>query len=267
MLCWREIIRFLRQPNRVVGAVGQPLLFWLLFGAGMNRVFVVSGQGFREYYFPGTVILSVLFTAIFATISLIEDRREGFLQSVLVAPIPRWSMVLGKVLGGSLLALGQSLLFLCLALTLGIRVGWLSGLAVVALLWVLAVALTSLGFLMAWRMDSTQGFHAVMNLVLMPLWLLSGAFFPVPAWTGGTWTERGLHCLMRVNPVTYGVAGLRGQLYADMPAVRLGGLAGEAGTSWMPGLAVSWLVCGAFAVLMFAAACGMAARPARGDLL
>ena len=125
-LAWREIVRFFRQRSRVVGAVGQPVLFWLLFGAGLHRWFRLGGEGladqsFLAYYFPGTLVLILLFTAIFATISIIEDRREGFLQSVLVAPIPRWSMVLGKVLGGSLIAMLQGLLFLLLAWTLPIE--------------------------------------------------------------------------------------------------------------------------------------------------
>ena len=125
-LGWREIVRFFRQRNRVIGAVGQPILFWLLFGAGLHRSFHVGpqdagGPSFLEYYFPGTLVLILLFTAIFATISIIEDRREGFLQGVLVAPIPRWAMVLGKVLGGTLVALVQGLIFLALALTLPIN--------------------------------------------------------------------------------------------------------------------------------------------------
>lgn len=93
-LCWREIVRFFRQRNRVIGALGQPILFWLLFGTGLSRSFRMSpgaenGQSFLQYYLPGTLVLILLFTAIFATISIIEDRREGFLQSVLVAPVPR----------------------------------------------------------------------------------------------------------------------------------------------------------------------------------
>ena len=103
-LCWRECVRFVRQRNRVIGAIGQPILFWILFGAGMNSAFQISGQSFREYFFPGTMMLILLFTAIFSTISIIEDRREGFLQGVLVSPAPRWSMVLGKIMGGSLIA-------------------------------------------------------------------------------------------------------------------------------------------------------------------
>ncbi len=126
-LCQREIVRFVRQRNRVFGALGQPLVFWILFSAGLDRSFRLSpagqgGQSFQAYYFPGTLVLVLLFTAIFATISIIEDRREGFLQSVLVSPTPRWAMVLGKVMGGSLLAMFQALIFCLLALTLSVSI-------------------------------------------------------------------------------------------------------------------------------------------------
>src|SRR5688572_11150285 len=181
-LCRREWVRFVRQPNRVFGAIGQPLIFWLLFGAGLGPSFRLPGVAdelsYREYFFPGTLVLILLFTAIFATISIIEDRREGFLQSVLVAPIPRWSMVLGKVLGGSLIALAQATLFLLLGYTLGLKMGPVVLLSVVGYLFIVALAMTALGFVIAWRMDSTQGFHAIMSVFLLPMWLLSGAFFP-----------------------------------------------------------------------------------------
>ena len=98
-LCQRELVRFFRQKNRVFGALGQPIIFWLLFGAGLR-----TNNLDYKHFFPGTVVMILLFTAIFATISIIEDRREGFLQGVLVAPIPRWTMVLGKVLGGAAIA-------------------------------------------------------------------------------------------------------------------------------------------------------------------
>ena len=140
-LAWRELVRFFRQPNRVFGAVGQPLVFWVLFGAGLGPSFrapgAAEGVSYREYFFPGTVVLIVLFTAIFTTISIIEDRREGFLQSVLVAPIPRWSMVLGKVLGGAAIAMFQGFVFLLLGLTLGLGqspLGWLASIIFLSLI-------------------------------------------------------------------------------------------------------------------------------------
>lgn len=260
MLCWREIIRFLRQRNRIVGALLQPILFWLLFGAGLNQTFRLpggnaeSGQSFSEYYFPGTLAMILLFTAIFATVSVIEDRREGFLQSVLVAPIPRWSMVLGKVLGGALLALLQGLIFLLLALTLNVQPGLLGLLALVAFMFVLSLALTALGMVIAWRMESTQGFHAIMTILLMPMWLLSGAFFPTP--TGGSLIENGLRLVMTLNPLTYGVAGMRLLLFGLPPA----GL-------YLPSLAVCWGITILFAIIAFAAAWLVSAGRTTGDLL
>src|SRR3954470_4549976 len=148
----RELVRFLRQRHRIIGALATPIVFWLLIGAGMGRSFHVEGlpggasSSYLQYFFPGTVLMILLFTAIFSTISIIEDRREGFLQSVLVAPVPRMAIVLGKVLGGTVLAFGQALLFLLLAPTVGIHPP-LAGLALAALMMaVVAFSLTALGF-------------------------------------------------------------------------------------------------------------------------
>lgn len=213
MLVWRELVRFFRQRHRVVGALGQPLVFWLLFGAGMRQSFRLSPTGgptFAEYYFPGTLLLTLLFTAIFATISLIEDRREGFLQTVLVAPVSRGAMVLGKLLGGTAIALLHGGVFLACGLVVQTPPPAAAWLPLVGLLSIAALAMTALGFIIAWRLDSTQGFHAVMNLLLMPMWLLSGAFFPAPALADGLPAgQLILHWVMRLNPLTYCVAGVR----------------------------------------------------------
>ena len=213
----REVVRFVRQRSRVVGALGTPLVFWVVIGSGFGKSFVLgqpgasddsgSTMGYLEYFFPGSIVLIVLFTAIFSTISIIEDRREGFLQAVLAAPVRRSSIVLGKVLGSTTLALGQALLFLLLAPLAGIplTIGTLLGVAGVLVL--VAIGLSGLGFLIAWPMDSMQGFHAVMNLLLMPMWLLSGAAFPASgasSWVG---------VAMAFNPVTYHVAAVRHVLY------------------------------------------------------
>jgi ABC-2 type transport system permease protein len=210
-LWWREQVRFFRQGSRVFGAFVQPLIFWALFGSGLRASFkapVGGGQmGYLEYFFPGTMVMILLFTAIFSTISVIEDRREGFLQGVLVAPVPRSAVVLGKVMGGTTLAVLQGTILLALAPLAGIHLTAITFSEAVALQLVVAFALTALSFCIAWRMESTQGFHAIMTLFLMPLWLLSGAFFPakgVPAWLG---------LLMKINPLTYGVAAMRQVLY------------------------------------------------------
>lgn len=212
-LACRELVRFFRQRTRVVGAVGQPVLFWVLFGAGLHGSFkspawAPAGRelSYQEYFFPGVAVMIVLFTAIFSTISIIEDRREGFLQGVLVAPCHRLSIVLGKVCGGTALAVLQAGLFLALAPTMGLKLGLGTAIVLLLFLTLLAFTLTSLGFLIAWPLDSTQGFHAIMSIFLLPMWLLSGAFFPAGESGWLSW-------VIRLNPLTYGVAGLRRLLY------------------------------------------------------
>jgi daunorubicin resistance ABC transporter membrane protein len=209
----RELVRFFRQPSRIAGAAGSPLLFWILIGSGLSGSFRLPGGpsdvSYLEYFFPGTMVLVLLFAAIFSTISVIEDRNQGFLQGVLVAPVSRAAIAGGKVLGGATIAWLQSLVFLALAPLSGIRLTLVSVLTAAGVLAVLGIALTSVGFAFAWRVDSVQGFHAVMNLLLVPMWLLSGAFFPpsgAPPW---------LAALMRANPLTYGVSALRWALYGD----------------------------------------------------
>lgn len=198
-LCRRELVRFFRQRSRVVGALGTPVVFWLLIG---------SGFGYLGYLFPGTLVQILLFASIFSTISIIQDRQEGFLQGVLVAPVPSAAIVLGKALGGTGIALAQGLVFLALAPAVGLRPSPAAIAGAVGVMALIAFGLTSLGVLLAWRFDSVQGFHAVMNLLLFPLWLLSGAVFPpdkaVP------WVR----AAMVANPLTYGVTTLR-QLLTD----------------------------------------------------
>lgn len=262
-LCRREWVRFVRQKNRVFGAIGQPLFFWLLFGVGFGSSFqmgastpggVADKYAYFEYFFPGTLVLILLFTAIFATISVIEDRREGFLQSVLVAPIPRWSMVLGKLLGGTLIAVAQGSLFVLLGYTLHLHLGPLALLAVVGWMFIVALELTALGFSLAWRMDSTQGFHAVMSVLLLPMWLLSGAFFPAK--------DGFLHWIIMLNPLTYGVAGLRRLLYWDAPSEMR-----EKALAALPPAWACGLVTLVFCVAMFALAWRISAGRTTGDLL
>lgn len=215
-LWWRDVMRFLRQRSRIVGALGSPIVFWALIGSGMHRSFRAPGaaepSSYLEFFFPGTLALIVLFTAIFSTISVIEDRQAGFMQGVLVAPVPRTAIVLGKVLGGTTLALLQAALFLLLAPLVGIRIGWPALAMLLGVLALLGFALTALGFLLAWWLNSTQGFHAVMNLLLVPMWILSGALFPADG--AAPW----IRALMLANPLTYGVSALRLLLTPEMTA-------------------------------------------------
>jgi len=234
-LWWREIVRFYRQRSRVIGVIASPLLFWVVIGSGFGTSFRSSGAGgqhYLVYFFPGALIMIVLFTAIFTMMSVIEDRKEGFLLSVLVAPVSRSAIVLGKVVGGATLATLQGLLFLLFAPFLGIHFSILSLLLTVAVIFLVAFSLTALGFMIAWPMDSTAGFHAVINLFLIPLWLLSGSMFPISG--ASLW----IRVLMRINPLTYGTDALRMLLYqAEL-------------TGSLP-LNVNLLVLAVFAMVMF----------------
>jgi ABC-2 type transport system permease protein len=215
-LWWRELVRFYRQRSRVIGVIASPLVFWVVLGSGFGSSFRSgSAQGqqhYLDYFYPGTLIMIVLFTSIFTMMSVIEDRKEGFLLSVLVAPVPRSAIVLGKVLGGTTLAAAQGLIFLIFAPLVGVSIDFSSFLLVVLTIFLVSFALTALGFAIAWPMDSTSAFHAIINLFLIPLWLLSGALFPLSSASG--W----LRVLMRINPLTYGVEALRSLLYPESPA-------------------------------------------------
>jgi len=224
-LVQRDLIRFWREKARVVGYVGSPLIFWVLIGSGFGNL---------AFFFPGALVLTVMFSAVFSTMSLIEDRREGFLLSMLVSPAPRSSVVLGKILGSAALAWFQGLLFLCFVPLAGYAPGAAGVLEAAGIIFLTSFAFTVLGFLLAWQMDSTQGFHAVMNLVLLPLWLVSGSLFSMTGAHG--WVR----WLMRANPLSYSVAALRGAL--EQKAV-----------AGMPAVSTSVAVTAAFAAVLFLA--------------
>lgn len=198
----RELIRFWREKARVAGFVGSPLIFWLVIGSGFGNL---------KFFFPGALTLTVMFSAVFSTMSLIEDRREGFLLSMLVSPAPRTAVVYGKVLGSATLAWFQGLLFLAFAPLAGIKPSFTALIQTVGVLYVIAFAFTALGFLLAWRMESTQGYHAIINLLLLPLWMVSGALFPAAGAHG--W----IRAIMVANPLTYALAPLRWLLEGTAP--------------------------------------------------
>jgi ABC-2 type transport system permease protein len=213
-LWWREIVRFYRQKSRVLGVLASPLVFWVVIGSGFGTSFR-SGEGqgqqhYLDYFYPGVLIMIVLFTAIFTMMSVIEDRKEGFLLSVLVAPVPRSAIVLGKVLGGTTLSAIQGMIFLIFAPFAGVHLEPVQVLLVAVVVFLVSFALTALGFAIAWPMDSTQAFHGIINLFLIPLWMLSGAMFPIAK--ASSW----IRALMYMNPLTYGVEALRTLLYPNM---------------------------------------------------
>jgi len=200
-LWWREMLRFWREKSRVFGFVGSPLIIWLVIGSGFNDL---------AYFFPGALTLTVMFSAIFSTMSIIEDRREGFLLSMLVSPAPRGAMVLGKLLGASTLAWMQGLILLAFLPLTGLRPSPAGVAGTAGVLYLIAFAFTGLGCVIAWKMDSSQGYHAVMNLVLFPLWMVSGSLFTLEGAHG--WMQR----LMRINPLTYATIALHRLIGAEI---------------------------------------------------
>jgi ABC-2 type transport system permease protein len=204
----REVKLFARERGRIVGMIGQPLMYLLIVGQGIASGLTLNrsdgaGVGYMLFLYPGILGMSVLFTSIFSAISIIWDREFGFLKEVLVAPAPRWAVAAGKVLGGASVATMQSAILLLLAPLAGV---WPTPWMVVRLLllcFLISCAMTSLGVAIAARMRSMQGFQMIMNFLVMPLYFLSGAMFPVssaPAWMKG---------LMTIDPLTYGVDALR----------------------------------------------------------
>lgn len=207
----RELTRFVSERTRLVGGLGQPLIYLLVMGTGFGATFraaaVPQGFSYIAFMFPGILGMTVLFTALFSAISVIWDREFGFLKEILVAPVSRSSIVFGKVLGGATIASIQGTVLLVLTPLVHITLApgqvvrlWLA-------MFLMALALTSLGLAIASRMASMEGFQVVMNFLVMPMWLLSGAFFPlrgVPGW---------MAALMRADPLTYGVDALRAVVY------------------------------------------------------
>jgi ABC-2 type transport system permease protein len=209
IIWYRDVLRFWRDRARLVSSFGQPLLFLIVFGSGLTASLgaglssELGDVSYVRFIFPGIVAMAVLFTAVFSAISIVWDREFGFLREVLVAPISRAAVALGKALGGSTVAMFQGGILLVLAPILGVSLDPLLVLELLALMFLTAFALTSMGILIAARLQSMEAFQMIMNFLIMPMFFLSGAFFPLrglPAWMG---------VVTRLDPVAYGVDPMR----------------------------------------------------------
>jgi ABC-2 type transport system permease protein len=203
---YRDVLRFVRDRTRVVTSLAQPLLYLFVFGGGLAPALNGLGGGnlnFTQFMFPGVLGMTVLFTAIFSAVSIVWDREFGFLKEVMVAPVSRVAVALGKVAGGSTVAMFQALIILVLAPVVGIRLSWDQILILIGLMLLLAAVMTAFGILIAARQRTMEGFQMIMQFLLMPMFFLSGALFPlrgVPLW---------MDALSTIDPVTYGVDPLR----------------------------------------------------------
>jgi ABC-2 type transport system permease protein len=224
----REAKNFIRERSRIIGAVSQPLLYLLIVGQGIASGLSLNqapGLGYLLFMYPGIIGMSVLFTSIFSGISIIWDREFGFLKEVLVAPVPRWAVALGKIFGGATVAMAQAVILVALAPFIGVRLSLLVALELLAVCFLMSIAITSLGVFIAVPMRSMQGFQMVMNFLVMPLYFLSGAMFPVSS--APTW----MRVLMTIDPVTYGVDGLRNIVFSATSGNEMTNLAESARAS------------------------------------
>tara|TARA_R110002073_G_scaffold118918_6_gene259504 strand:- start:19409 stop:20170 length:762 start_codon:yes stop_codon:yes gene_type:complete len=202
----RELIRQTRQPSRIIASIATPLLIWLFIVGGFSKsigAVAQSDANIGAYTIPGMASLTVMFASIFASISLIQDRHDGVLRAALVSPAPRWSIALSKISAGSILALAQALIIILTLPFLGVSVNPIGILGAIAALACISIALIGLGLALAWIVDSSQGFHGVMNALLMPMWLTSGAIFPVENSAG--W----LKAIAIINPLTWTHSAMR----------------------------------------------------------
>ncbi|MGB3675503.1 MAG: ABC transporter permease [Candidatus Nanopelagicales bacterium] len=233
----REIIRFRRDRLRMITSLMQPLLFLFVLGTGLSSLFSGTDAGeinVRTFLFPGVLTLAVLFTAVFSAGSIVWDREFGFLREMLVAPVGRWAIVVGKVVGGATVATFQGLLLLALAGLVGVPYSPLMMLHVVAELMLIALMITAFGVMIAARIKTFQAFMAMTQVLMLPMFFLSGALFPLnnlPAW---------LTILTHINPLTYAVDLVRRTIFAFIDV----GPAGQqfvSGVTWGDWLVPIWL--------------------------
>jgi ABC-2 type transport system permease protein len=207
MIWLRDLTRFFRERSQLLGSLSRPVLWLLVLGTGLRPTFhAAGGLSYTQFIFPGIIAMTLIFTSIQSAISIIWDREFGFLKEVLVAPVSRTSVAVGKALSGATLSVIQGTITLLFAPVVGVKFHPVAVLALVPMMFLISFALTGIGILIAARMTSFEGFGTIANFLVMPMYFLSGAIFPpvgLPAW---------LTALIRANPLTYGVDALRATL-------------------------------------------------------
>ncbi|HZS42909.1 MAG TPA: ABC transporter permease [Candidatus Paceibacterota bacterium] len=208
ILWLRQVKKYLRSPSRVIGSLGQPILYLVALGYGLGSIYAKAGGGnYIQFLTPGVIGMSVLFTSIFSGIEIIWDKQFGFLKETMVAPVSRFNIMLGRTLGGATVASLQGIVVLILSVVVGFRLTNFS-LLIPAFVFMFLTALlfTALGTAIAARLNDMQGFQLIMNFLVMPIFFLSGALFPLSG------LPKIIEYLTRINPLSYGIDGLRGTL-------------------------------------------------------
>jgi ABC-2 type transport system permease protein len=201
----REVKRFIRSKSRIVGSLGQPILFLVALGYGLGPVFAKAGQGnYLEFLAPGIIGMSIIFSAIFNGMQVIWDRQFGFLKETMVAPVSRLSIMFGRTIGGATVASAQGILVLLIAILAGFHpVSWIGVIPAIIMMFLIALLFSSLGIMVASLLKDMQGFQLIMNFLVMPLFFLSGALFPLNN------VPSALLIVAKCDPLSYGVDALR----------------------------------------------------------
>ncbi len=203
----RQLIRYWRSKGRMIGALGQPILFFLALGFGFGPVYAKAGGGnYIEFLAPGIMAMTILFTSMFTGMEVIWDRQFGFLKETLVAPVSRWEIMIGKTLGGATIAILQSLIVFIITLFFGFSLNWSLLPLALLFMFLLASAFTALGISIASQLEDMQAFPIIMNFLIMPIFFLSGALFPIDN------LPKAVNVIVTLNPLSYGVDGIRGAL-------------------------------------------------------
>jgi ABC-2 type transport system permease protein len=232
-LWYREVLRYWREKSRIISSLIMPLLWLLVFGSGMRGIELSGTQSYQTYIFPGILGMTLLFTSVFSGISVIWDREFGFFKEIMVAPVSRTSIVIGKALGSGTSALIQGFILLPLSFLVGVHLSPLSFVMLIPIMILISIGLVCIGLLIASMITSMEGFNFIMSLVIMPMFFTSGALFPLtsaPAW---------LRDFSYINPLTYGVDALRWAAFS--------------GTSSLLPVYAEFLILALFAIAMIAA--------------
>ncbi len=207
VLWLRQLKKYFRSKARIIGSIGQPLLFLVALGFGFGPIFSKAGGGnYLDFLVPGIVAMTILFTAIFSGIEIIWDRQFGFLKETLVAPVSRYEIMVGRTLGGATIAVLQGALVFVISLFLGFTPNLMMLPLAIVFAGLIALFFTALGTAIASLLDDMQGFQLIMNFLVMPTFFLSGALFPL------TGLPSFISVIAQINPLSYGVDGLRGTL-------------------------------------------------------
>jgi ABC-2 type transport system permease protein len=205
VIAYREFLRFIQDRMRMISSFTMPVIFLIIFGAGFGELIgqMMPGVNYIQFMYPGILAMTVLMTSIMSGVSIVWDREFGFLKEVLVSPLNRSGILLGKAVGGAGIAVMQGLIMLVIAPFVGVSLSWGIVLGLIPLIIILSLSLSALGLLIGARMRSQQGFQLTMQLVIFPMMFLSGIFFPLT--NVATWME----VLSKINPVTYAIDAIR----------------------------------------------------------